>query len=125
MAATITHDLRDTLEGKEPEIYRLLCENLTNAQIAAQMDMPQPTVQWHLRNIYRKLGVDRASDDTDTQLPRRRAILYAGTKIEQIVNYENRSEKSFTIRQIRTAAKKIGCSLEQTDNLISFLEMEI
>lgn len=121
---TITHDLRDTLEGKEVEIYGLLCENLTNSDIAERINMPKPTVQWHLRNIYKKLGVDRCGADTDSQLPRRRAILYAGTKIERVVVMGTGGEKSFTLRQIRTAAKKIGCSLEETNNLISFLEME-
>lgn len=121
----ITHDLRDTLEGKETEIYQLLCQNLTNAQIAERINMPRPTVQWHLRNIYKKLGVERGSETFDPQLARRRAMLYGGTKIEQVVSYENRSEKFYTVRQIRTAAKKIGCSLEATNDLISFLEMEL
>lgn len=124
MTTTIVHDLRDTLAGKEVEIYRLLCENLKNSEIAERMGMPKPTVEWNLKNIYRKLGVDLKGDDKDTQAARRRAMLYAGTRIEQIVNYENRTEKSFSIRQIRTAAKKIGCSLEETDDLISFLEMD-
>lgn len=121
---TIIHDLRDTLEGREIEIYRLLCENLTNAEISAAIDMPKPTVQWHLRNIYKKLGVDSCENDGDTQLPRRRAILYSGTRIERVVTFGDGGEKSFTIRQIRTAAKKIGCSLEEVDDLVSFLEME-
>lgn len=123
---TITHDLRDTLEGKEPEIYRLLCENLTNDEIAQRMNMPKPTVQWHLRNIYKKLGVDLGTaGNENSHLARRKAILYNGTKIEQVVSYGNGGERSFTIRQIRIAAKKIGCSLEETNDLISFLEMEL
>lgn len=58
------------------------------------------------------------------QAARRRAMMYAGTRIEQVVNYENKTEKSFSVREIRTAAKKTGCSLEQTADLVSFLEME-
>jgi FPC/CPF motif-containing protein YcgG len=122
---TITHDLRDTLEGKEIEIYRLLCLNRTNSQIAHEMNMPYATVRWNLRNIYRKLGVDTTTGDTDTQLPRRRAMLYSGTKIEQVVSYgkENGEGKSYGLKEIRNAAKKTGFSSEQIENLISFLEM--
>jgi DNA-binding NarL/FixJ family response regulator len=121
---TIVHDLRDTLEGKEIEIYRLLCENLKNSEIAERMCMPKPTVEWHLKNIYRKLGVEMKTGEGNGQAARRRAMMYAGTRIEQVVNYENKTEKSFSVREIRTAAKKTGCSLEQTADLVSFLEME-
>lgn len=122
---TITHDLRDTLEGKEIEIYRLLCLNLKNSEIAERMDMPKPTVEWNLKNIYKKLGVDLKGADKDTQAARRSAMMYGGTRIERIVSYENPTEKSFSIRQIRTAAKKIGCNPHEIENLISFLEIEL
>lgn len=121
---TITHDLRDTLEGKEVEIYRLLCQNLSNREIALAMNIPAPTIQWHLRNIYMKLGVSMTGDSNNAQLPRRKAVAYAGTRIEQVVSFSGEKENFFSIRQIRNAAKKIGCSVEQVDNLISFLEME-
>lgn len=121
---TITHDLRDTLTPKEKQIYELLCCNMTNARIAERLDMPAGTLDWNLKNIYRKLGVERQPTETDAQQARRRAILYSGTKIEQTVTYEKRGEVAYSIRQIRTAAKKIGCSLTEIENLISFLEME-
>lgn len=121
---TIIHDLLDTLEGKEIEIYRLLCENLSNLEIAERMCMPKPTVEWNLKNIYKKLGVEMKTGEGNGQAARRRAMMYAGTKIEQTVNYSNPAEESFSIRQIRTAAKKIGCSLDEIENLISFLEVD-
>lgn len=120
----ITHDLRDTLEGKEIEIYRLVCENLSNEAIALAMDMPKSTVKWNLRNIYMKLGISMGAGENNAQIPRRLAIVYAGTRIEQVVSLAGESGKSFSIREIRNAAKKIGCSLEQANDLISFLEME-
>lgn len=120
---TITHDLRDTLEGREIEIYALLCQNLSNREIAERTDIAFDTVRWHLRNIYRKLGVE-ARNSSDGQSARRRAILYAGTKIEQLVSYENKSEKIFTLAEIRYAAKKVGYSLAQIEDIVSFLEME-
>lgn len=122
---TITHDLRDTLEGKEIEIYRLLCENLRNSEIAERMAMPTPTVTWHLKNIYRKLGVDVGGSGRDKQGVRRLAMMYGGTRIEQTVSYINPEEKSFSLRQIRTAAKKIGCNPHEIENLISFLEIDL
>lgn len=121
---TITHDLRKTLEGKETLIYELLCQNLSNKEICLQIDMPLGTLLWHLKNIYRKLGVE-PQNAQDKHQARRRAILYGGTRIEQTVSYNEAADKSFTIKQIRTAAKKTGLSLIQIDDLISFLEMEI
>lgn len=120
---TITHDLRDTLEKAEITIYKLMCENLTNRQISEAIDMPMPTVKWHVRNICRKLGVE-SKHPGDTESARRRAILYSGTKIEQVVNYADKNEQMVTLLDVRTAAKKLGWSAGQIENLISFLEME-
>lgn len=121
---TITHDLRKTLEGREVCIYELICQNLSNKEICTQIDMPLGTLLWHLKNIYRKLGVE-PKDRGDKHQARRRAIMYGGTKIEQTVSYSEGINKIFTVKAVRTAAKKTGFSLEQIDDLISFLEMEI
>jgi len=121
---TIIHDLRDTLTDKERSIYGLLCQNLNNAEIAHALSIPKATIEWNLRNIYRKLGVDMKSSEGNGQQARRRAILYSGTRIEQVVSYGSSGEKTYSIREIRTAAKKTGCSSAQIENLISFLEME-
>lgn len=120
---TITHDLRATFTGREPEIYALLCQGLSNQEIAAQLQMPVPTVKWNLRNIYKKLGVDVCKQG-DSQSARRNAILYGGTKIEKIVTYNDAGEDAYSLKEIRSAAKKVGLSLTQVSDLISFLEME-
>lgn len=124
--AQITHDLRDTLEGTEVEIYRLLCENLSNQEIADQLDMRTPTVKWHLRNIYRKLGVEAKNNTSDTQSARRRAILYAGTRIEQVVSFKgDAGARAYTLAEIRSAAKKVAYTTNQVDSLISLLEIGV
>lgn len=45
------------LSPKEQCIHKLVCANLRNKQIALEMDISEQTVKFHLKNIYRKLGV--------------------------------------------------------------------
>lgn len=120
---TIVHDLRETFTPREKEIHMLMCENLTNKQISARLEMPFQTVQWHVCNITRKLGV-RAIDKSDAAAARRRVIFYSGTRIEQVVNYADKSLRAFTLKDIQDAAKKTGFSMGQIKDLFSFLEME-
>lgn len=119
---SIVHDLRDTLTDKEKEIYVLLCENLTNKQIALEIDMPDRTVGWHLQNIYKKLSVE-SDGRADRQSARRRAILYSGTRIEQTVSFSDKNERIFSLEEIRSAAKKSALSREEIEDMVSFLEM--
>lgn len=119
----ITHDLTKTLEGKEIEIYKLLCENLSNKEISQKISMPVPTLATYLRRIYKKLGLEGV-EYGDAHLIRRKAILYSGTKIEQVVTYEQGKERGYSIKEIRTAGKKTGLSIDCVNDLISFLEME-
>lgn len=119
----IVHDLTKTLEGKEIEIFNLLCQNLSNRQISEQMQMPLTTVCWNLRRIYKKLGVD-TDDPKEYYHVRRRAMMYAGTRIEQVVRYESEGERGYSIKEIKTAAKRAGIDGAKVENLISFLEME-
>ena len=45
------------LSKKELDIHQLLRNNLRNKQIALELDISEQTVKFHLKNIYRKLGV--------------------------------------------------------------------
>jgi DNA-binding CsgD family transcriptional regulator len=45
------------LSEREVEVLRLVAEGLTDAQVAGELYLSPRTVGWHLRSIYRKLGV--------------------------------------------------------------------
>lgn len=47
-----------TLTGREEEILRLLAQGLHHDQIAPQLFISVPTVRYHIKNIYQKLGVN-------------------------------------------------------------------
>jgi DNA-binding CsgD family transcriptional regulator/tetratricopeptide (TPR) repeat protein len=46
-----------SLTNQEARIFTLAREGLTNPEIGAQMFISPRTVEWHLKNIFRKLGV--------------------------------------------------------------------
>lgn len=45
------------LTDAERRIVELVCEGLSNAQIAARLHSAPETVRWHLKNVFRKLDV--------------------------------------------------------------------
>ena len=47
------------LSNREAEILALLNEGLTNKAIGRRLDLAEPTVKFHLKNLYAKLGVGR------------------------------------------------------------------
>jgi DNA-binding CsgD family transcriptional regulator len=50
-------DVERELTPREREVVQLLLAGLTNEEIAAELFLSTQTVETHLRNIYRKLGV--------------------------------------------------------------------
>lgn len=47
----------DSLSKSELRVVELVCEGLTNPQIAEQLYLSRRTVQSHLYSIFKKLGV--------------------------------------------------------------------
>ena len=50
-------DTRDELTSKEEQIARLACDGLTDREIGNRLFISSRTVEWHLRNLYAKLGI--------------------------------------------------------------------
>ncbi|KAF0118551.1 MAG: response regulator [Rhodospirillaceae bacterium] len=62
-----------TLTPRERELLSALAGGLTNAQIAAKLDISVNTVKFHLKNLYDKLGVNNRAQAVAAYLKERSA----------------------------------------------------
>jgi DNA-binding CsgD family transcriptional regulator len=62
----------DALTGTERTVAELVAQGLTNREVAARIFLSPHTVSFHLRKVYRKLGIRSRVDLTRASIHRER-----------------------------------------------------
>jgi DNA-binding CsgD family transcriptional regulator len=60
---------RDDLTPQEAQIARMARDGLTNGEIGARLFLSPRTVEWHLHNVFAKLGIDTRGALSDVLPP--------------------------------------------------------
>jgi DNA-binding NarL/FixJ family response regulator len=66
-----TAETHGELTAQESHIVRLAVDGLSNPEIAAELYLSPRTVEWHLRNVFAKLGVSTRRELRRTSLAAR------------------------------------------------------
>ena len=69
-----TVETRDDLTAQERQIARLARDGLSNPEIGARLFLSPRTVEWHLRNVFTKLGI-RSRRELANALPTRPCLI--------------------------------------------------
>ena len=64
-----TAETRDDLTAQERQIARLARDGLSNPEIGARLFLSPRTVEWHLRNVFTKLGIRSRRELADGARP--------------------------------------------------------
>lgn len=55
-------DSNDAITEREKQVLALIGRGLRNVDVAGQLDVAESTVAWHIKSIYRKLGISTRAE---------------------------------------------------------------